>query len=94
MMYGYGYGPMMGYGGGWVFGLLMILFWLMVLVGFIVLVVWAVRHSGSTTRNQPPTPSAPQPPARDEACDIARTRYAKGEITKEEYEAICKTLGV
>lgn len=95
MMYGYGYGPMMGYGsGGWVFGLLMMAFWLLVLVGFIALIVWAVRHAGSGTRNQPPAPPAPKAPERDEACEIARTRFAKGEITQEEFEAICKTLGV
>lgn len=86
MGYGpYGYG---GYGmmGGWGF-LIGAVFWLIVLAGLVLLAVWAVRtmsHSGG---------GAGKPPV-DDACNIARTRYAKGEITKEQYEEICRTLGV
>jgi putative membrane protein len=83
--YGYnGYGNMMGGYGGWIFGLL----GLLVLVGIVLLVVWAVRSVGGSAHHH-----APLPPV-DDACAIAKTRYAKGEITKEQYEEICKTLGV
>lgn len=88
-----GYGPY-GYGGGygmmsgWGF-FIGVTFWLLMLAGLVLLVVWAVRtmsHGGGGG-------GAGKPPA-DEACTIARTRYAKGEITKEQYEEICRTLGV
>jgi putative membrane protein len=84
---GYGYG---GYGnmmGGWGGGLFL-LFGLIALIGIVLLVVWAVRAmSGSGQHPQ-------MPPRADDACAIARTRFAKGEITKEQYEEICKALGV
>ncbi len=81
--YGYGaYGPMMG-GFGW----LGLLFGLLVLAGIILLVVWAVRSMGGSGHHLPGAPG-------DDACSIAKVRYAKGEITKEQYDEICKTLGV
>lgn len=66
--------------GWWMFFgfILFILFW----GGIIWLIVWAIRRAtdrsgGSTAQN---------------AMDIAKTRYAKGEITKEQYEQIKKDL--
>ena len=83
--YGYGgYGNMMGGWGGWLFPI----FGLIALAGIVLLVIWAVRAmSGSGQHTQ-------APPRVDDACAIARTRLAKGEITKEQYEEICKALGV
>jgi putative membrane protein len=83
--YGYGgYGSMMGGWGEWLF----LLFGLIALAGIVLLVVWAMRSmSGSGQHLQ-------TPPRGDEACAIARTRFAKGEITKEQYDEICKALGV
>ncbi|MCJ7769342.1 MAG: SHOCT domain-containing protein [Dehalococcoidales bacterium] len=50
--------------------------------GFIVLIFWAIKKMGkgddSTTRSGP--------------LDITRERYAKGEISKEEFEQIKKDL--
>jgi putative membrane protein len=66
---------------GWGMGLMMFLgliFW-----GSIIwLVVWAV----SRTRHEP------QAGGRHDALDIARARYAKGEITKEQFDQIKKDL--
>lgn len=83
---------MMGYGfdGGalgwiWMFG------GLFVMVGFVVLVVWAIGAAtrGGATR-EPDRPAAPERPS---ALDILRERYARGEITQEEFEQARKTLG-
>ena len=67
-----------GWGLGWGGGLLMAL----VGMAFIVLVIWAVikitNHHPSTTNKTP--------------IDIAKERYAKGEITKEQFEQIKKDL--
>jgi putative membrane protein len=69
-----------GYGGVWMmfFGaFLFIIFWAAV----ITLVIWAIRkYSGHTGAGQNPM-------------DIARTRYAKGEINREQFEQIKKDLG-
>jgi putative membrane protein len=83
--YGYGYGPSMMAGGGWIGLLLMGFFWLLVTVGVILLIVWVVR-SGSHGGRSAGTA------AHDDACGIAKVRYAKGEITKEQYLEICGTL--
>lgn len=98
MMYrygpGYGYGgPMMGGG----FGLFGILFGILVVIVVVLLIVWAVRASGSHHRTQQPTqPASAQPPAavapKEDPCEIAKLRYARGEIKKKEYEEICDTL--
>jgi len=91
--YGYdGYGPMMG-GGTWVGDIVMLVLWLALIVGFVVLVVWAVRTIAASMRGESHTaPPTPQEPLIDGACDIARKRYASGEITKEQYEEICGVL--
>ena len=62
----------------WFGGVLMVVFWGVV----IALIVWAVTRltgrGGSTTK---PTP-----------LDVAKERYAKGEIGREEFEQIKKDL--
>jgi putative membrane protein len=68
-----------GTGLWWAFGgVFMILFW----VGLIVLIVWGVikLSKGSETSS------------KKEPLDIAKERYAKGEISKEEFEQIKKDL--
>ena len=76
MMTGFG----MGLGGG----LLMVLFWIVLIVG----AVWLVRGV-FPTRQQPPMSSAQLEPSADE---ILKQRYARGEITKEQYEQIRRDL--
>jgi len=86
--FGYGYNTM----GNTLWDLAMLLFWLLIFAGIVVLVIWAVRQlsgSGHGTTHQPPPAQT-----KDDACEIARTRYAKGEITKEQYEEMCRTLGI
>lgn len=84
MMYGYNYGNSMM---GSVFpGILMGIFWLAVVVGIVTLVLWSAQHANRHAH-------APMHPTVDDACQIARVRYAKGEITKEEYDEICQRLG-
>jgi putative membrane protein len=77
MMMGQNWG--MGWGGMW-FG------WLM-MIGFtiavVVLIVWLVRLStqGATTNAGPASSDRRSPPA----LEILQARYARGEISKEEY---------
>ncbi len=69
-------------GMGWwmVFGgFMMVLFW----GGIIALVIWGIRRltGGSQETGQRRTP-----------LDIAKERYAKGEISREEFEQVRKDL--
>ncbi len=75
---------MMGYGGygGFVFsplwGIVMIVFWLLVVGGIVWLVVSLFQQG---------RPSGMGPTVTgDTALNILRERYAKGEITREQYE--------
>ncbi len=70
-----------GFSWGWMLfgGLMMILFW----GGIIALIVVAIRSltgAGSSTANPTPTNT------NSSALRILKERYARGEITKEEYE--------
>jgi putative membrane protein len=78
MMSGFGFGGML------LGGLLMLAFWVLVIGGVIWLVVTLARGSQST----PGASTAGQTPL-----DILRTRYAKGEITKEQFEEMKRDLG-
>jgi len=82
--YGYGYG-MMGPGmmGGFGIMFLMPILWIAVLGLIIWAVVAAVRKPGESGS---PTSSA------DSALEILKRRYARGEITKQEYEERKKDL--
>lgn len=77
--------------GGWGGTLMMFFvgfFWILIIVGGIVLVWWLV----SQARPAPPYPPTPPAPGGETALEILNKRYAKGEITKEEYESMKKDL--
>ena len=75
---------MMFFGGG------MVIFWLLVLVGIIA----AVAGLGSfAARNRQDSSASPgQPQAKETPEDILRARYARGEMSQEEYVQMQATL--
>lgn len=79
-MMGNYYGPGFGFG-----GLLMMLFWLLIIGGIVLLVVWAVGRGGMATLGG----TRPQ----DSALEILKQRYARGEITKEQFDQMRRDLG-
>jgi putative membrane protein len=94
MMDGYGRGWGYGFdmmGGGWLAGLLMLFFAALVVAGIVLLVVWIVRTSASP-HGPTGTTAAPGARGHDEALAIVKRRYAAGEITKEQYEEMMRTL--
>ncbi len=81
MMWGYGGG---GLGlAGWL-GLIGIV---VLVVGVIVLIVWLVTRSGANTSQ-----SSVARPAGQDAVELLRMRFARGEITEDEYRAARKVL--
>ena len=85
MMYG-GYNMMSGLlgGSGFIWMTFIFLFVAAIIAGVIILIVWAVKRSGVAHEPYQKTESI--------ALENLKERYAKGEITKEEYENIKKDI--
>lgn len=82
----------MMFGGMMLFGgLLLLVFWVLVIVGVVWLAVTLARGRPTPTASWPHS-GAPQ--ATSAPLDIMKTRYAKGEIAKEEFEQMRRDLGV
>jgi uncharacterized membrane protein len=88
---GYGYGSMMD--GGWFVGLMMLFFFTVVIAGIVLLVIWAVRASSGGHAAAGGAAQHPGVAGHHEAVAIAKKRLASGEITKEQYDEIMRTLG-
>jgi putative membrane protein len=74
---------------GWVAMILQMVFWLGLIAGVVLLVVWAIRRSGQTSLSSPGYAISGQPTAKD----VLQARYARGEITREQYQQIFHDLG-
>lgn len=77
MMDGYG-----GYGMGWFGGVFMIVFWVAVIAGLFLLIRWVAATSRKGDRAN----------GDDSPLEILKRRYARGEISKEEFERMKKEL--
>ena len=67
------YGMMDGYGMGYGMGILGLIFWILVII-WLVLLIRYLWESGGAKREQ------------ESALEILKKRYARGEISKEEFE--------
>ncbi len=83
MMGGLGFG-MLGIG-----ALIMLTFWVLVIGGAVLLVVILVR--GASTGAQR-TSTSPQFAPEQTPLDVLKARYAKGEVTKEQFEEMRRDL--
>ncbi len=84
---------MMGYYGnfgtaGWIGIIIGLVCMVAVIIGVILLVVWAVRRVNGNP-NSVGIQASSSPTARE----IAQARYAKGEINRDEYQRILSDLG-
>jgi putative membrane protein len=70
---------------GWIMMILQAVVWLAIIAGVVLLIIWAVRRGG----RGPAYVSTGQMTARD----ILKARYARGEITREEYQRMLEDLG-
>lgn len=71
MMHGYGMTGGFGFG-----GVSMILWWVLIIVGIVVLVKWLTTSFGAGGRSG----------GGSTALDILKERYARGEIDEQEYQ--------
>ena len=86
MMGGGGFG---GFGGFGLFGMILnLLITVAVIIGIVWLVIWLVRRAGTNGPNLYAPTSGVQSPR-----EIVQARYARGEITREEYQELLANLG-
>lgn len=82
-----GGGMMNGFGGmGLVGGLVGLIFNLVIVVGIVILIVWAVKRftSGTANWNQSSGNQSPR--------EILQARYARGEINRDQYQQMLQDL--
>ncbi len=79
MQFGMPYGMMDGYGMGYGIGILGLIFWILVIIGLVLLIRY-LWESGGAKREQ------------ESALEILKKRYARGEISNEEFEEKKKYL--
>jgi putative membrane protein len=68
------------FGMGWM--LFNLVFWVFIIACSVLLVMWLVEKSGKRKRGQ----------GDDSALEIVNKRYARGEITKEQYDDMKKDI--
>lgn len=78
-----GPGMMGGWGMGWLGMIFMVVFWGLVIVGLVLLIRWLIQ----ATRGEK---SSSHPGSR--ALEILKERYARGEITQEEFDRMKRDL--
>ena len=81
-----GGGMMNGFGGfGLLGGLIGLIFNLAILIGIVLLIVWAVKQFSKTGHgNESLNSQSPR--------EVLQTRYARGEINREQYQQILQDL--
>ncbi len=75
-------GGFFGGGIGWIGMIFGFIFFLAIIIGVVLLIVWLVRRTGYNVSEKPSSRSI----------EILKERYAKGELTKEQYENMKKEL--
>lgn len=88
---------MNGYWGDWMWGwsfvgmLWMLFFWGLIIGGIVLLVRWIA--DGGRRRTDGGAGGAGTAPAAETAMDILKKRYARGEISKDEFDRMKEDLG-
>ena len=77
-----------GMGMGWMW-----IFWLLLIVGIVLLVALAVRALGGGIRRDGAPGGDDGRPSRSHARELLDERYARGELTTEEYRERLTALG-
>jgi putative membrane protein len=65
------------------FGMIGLLFIILIVIGTVALIIWAIRRSSEPG----PRPAGGQTPR-----EILQARYARGEITREQYQQMLDDL--
>ena len=85
MMWGWSnmMGGFFGGGMGWIGMILRFICFILIIIGIILLIVWLAKRA---------THSVIEDKTGSKALEVLKERYAKGEITKDQYESMKKDL--
>jgi putative membrane protein len=72
---------------GWIGMIINLVLSIGMIIGLVFLVIWIVKQSSNNNLGRTLNNGAPS------AVEIAKERYAKGEITREEYQKFLADLG-
>lgn len=75
------WGPHMMWGGGWMGGFSMIIFWILVIVAIYYGIKWATKSGDSQGLGR-----------GENALEVLKRRYASGEIDRKQYQSMKKDL--
>ncbi len=75
--------------GGWIGLILTLIFWVGLIAGLTLLVVWAIRRARVSAATVPYATGHTEP-----AKEILQAQYARGEITREQYELRKQDFGL
>lgn len=94
MMPGFGWGGCCGFWGlgsyGWIGWIVNIALTAVILIGLVLLVIWAVRRITNSQKGSMYVTD--QGDGLNTAQEILQARYARGEITREEYQRMLKDI--
>ena len=82
MMMGFWYGGL-----GWIGMVINLIISVALIIGLVFLVIWIVKRLSNNNSGRMLNNAAPS------AVEIAKERYAKGEITREEFQKLITDLG-
>ena len=83
MMMGFWYGGL-----GWIGMVINLIISVALIIGLVFLVIWIVKRSSNNNSARMINNAGPS------AVEITKERYAKGEITREEYQKLLTDLGI
>lgn len=72
--------------------LVLMFMFIVLIIAAVGIAVWALGRSGILGGTAPERAVEPKPEPQDDALEIVRCRYARDEITKEEYERLRQDL--
>ena len=92
MMPGFGWGGCCGFGSfGWIGWIINIVLTVGILIGLVLLVIWAVRRF-TNSQSGSYLSSGRSDSGMATAREILQTRYARGEISREEYQQMLEDI--
>lgn len=78
---------------GWIGLILNLIFWVGLIAGLAMLVVWAIRRARVPAATGPYATGQPNAGSLPTAKEILQARYARGEITRDQYELKKQVIG-